>query len=288
MKRGEAQAEPQQQVPDYFQGGFQFLNFANFGINMFFFLSKVLTFLLSPLVWFFALMFWAWRTQMPGRRKKLIISGFVLIYLCTNSFFVDELARATEPVTPDYYTMNTTYDVAIVLGGIGRIDERQQRFDFTYSADRLFQALELYHRGRVKKILFSGGSGSLRFPQLKEGLYVKKYLHTIHIPDSSMIIESNSRNTYENAVFSKKILDSLHFNGSVLLVTSAFHMKRAMAVFKKAGFTSLTPYSTNRLSGPRRFEWDHCFLPNPEALYNLQFLMHEWIGYAIYKIKGYA
>lgn len=255
---------------------------------MFFFLSKVLTFLISPLVWFFALMIWSYKTKDESKRKKLFFSALALLYLCTNSFLMDEVARAWEPVTPDYYMTNEKYDVAIVLGGIGRIDERQKRFDFGYSGDRLFQTLELYHRGRVKQILFSGGSGSIRYPEHKEALYVKKYLNTIHIPDSALIIESESKNTYENAAYSKKILDSLKFNGSILLVTSAFHMPRSMATFKKAGFTNVTPYLTNRISGPRRFDWDHCFIPNSDALITWNMLVHEWLGYLVYKIKGYA
>lgn len=255
---------------------------------MFFFLSKVLTFLLNPLVWFFALMVGAYFSKNEKRRKKVFIGGLILLYLCTNSFLIDELARAWEPETPDYYISNEKYDVAIILGGIGRIDERQKRFDFTYSGDRLFQTLELYHRGRVGKILFTGGSGSLRFPEHKEALYVKKYLNTIKIPDSCLIIESESKNTYENAVFSKKKLDSLQFKGNVLLVTSAFHMPRSMAVFKKAGFTNVTPYLTNRISGPRRFDWDHCLIPNGDAISTLNMLIHEWIGFLVYKIKGYV
>ena len=102
------------------------------------------------------------------------------------------------------------------------------------------------------------------------------------------MIESNSKNTYENAVFTKKILDSLKINGNFLLVTSAYHMPRAMSVFKKAGFKNITPYLTNRISGKRRFSFDHLLIPNPDALFNLQFLIHEWVGYIIYKIKGYA
>lgn len=255
---------------------------------MFFILSKVLTFFLSPLVWFFGLIIWAKKTKFEKRKKRLLITAFAMLYLCSNSFVVDEIARAWEPVTPDYYLMDTKYDVAIVLGGIGRIDERQKRFDFQYSADRLFQTLDLYFKGRVKQILFSGGSGSIRFPEHKEGVYVKKYLNTLRIPDSSLIMETDSKNTYENAVFSKKILDSLKFNGSVLLVTSSYHMPRALAVFKKAGYTNLTPYCTNRVSGPRRFDWDHCLLPNADALFTLQFFIHEWIGFVVYKIKGYS
>lgn len=255
---------------------------------MFFFLSKVLTFLFSPLVWFFACMIWMYKSGNEKRKKRIFLISMSALYLCCNSFFVDELARAWEPVTPDYYLSNEKYDVAIVLGGIGSIDERQNRIDFTHSADRLFQTLELFHRGRIGKILFTGGSGSIRFPTHKEGLYVKKYLNTIHIADSSLIIESESKNTYENAVFSKKILDSLKFNGSVLLVTSAYHMPRSMAVFQKAGYKNVTPYLTNRISGPRRFDWDHCLLPNPNAMVTLNVLIHEWLGFLIYKVQGYV
>lgn len=255
---------------------------------MFFFLSKILTFLVSPMVWFFALLIWAVKSKDERRKKKLLVSALALIYICCNSFFVDELARAWEPVTDDTYMSSEKYDVAIVLGGIGRIDERQKRFDFMTAGDRLFQTLELYHRGRIKQIMFSGGSGSIRYPDHKEGAYVKKYLNTIHIPDSAIIIENESKNTYENAVYSKKLLDSLNFKGSILLVTSAFHMPRSLAAFKKAGYTNITPYITNRMSGPRRFDWDFCLLPNAEALTNLNMLIHEWIGYMVYKMRGWS
>ncbi len=254
---------------------------------MFFFFSKVLTFLFSPLVWFFGLILWSFKMKDEVRRKRTRIAAFVMLYFSCNMFFVDEVARAWEPVTPDYYMMDNKYDVAIVLGGIGRIDQRQNRFDFGYAADRLFQTLELYHKGRVKKIMFSGGSGSLSHPENKEGAFVKKYLNAIHIPDSAIIIENDSKNTHENAVFSKKILDSLKMNGSVLLVTSAFHMRRSMACFKKAGFSNVTPYVTNRISGPRKFALDHCLLPTPEALATFHVLIHEWVGCVMYKMRGY-
>lgn len=255
---------------------------------MFFFLSKILTFLISPLVWFFSLMIWSYKTKNEYKRKKIFISGLLMLYLFSNSFVMDEIARAWEPVTSDYYMTDEKFDLAIVLGGIGRIDERQKRFDFGYSADRLFQTLELYYRGRVNQILFSGGSGSIRFPDQKEALYIKKYLNTIKVPDSSLIIEPESKNTYENAVNTKIILDSLKFTGSILLVTSAYHMPRSLATFQKAGFTKLTPYITNRLSGPRRFDWDHCFLPSSDALITWNMLVHEWVGFLVYKVKGYA
>jgi len=184
--------------------------------------------------------------------------------------------------------MSSRYDGAIVLGGIGEVDLRLQKLNFGWSGDRLFQTLALYHQGRIKKIIFTGGSGSIEFPDKKEGVYVQKYLRAVHIPDSAMVIESQSKNTYENAVFTKKMLDSLQLRAHYLLVTSAYHMPRSLAVFKKAGFTNITPYLTNKVSGVRRFTPDHLLVPNPNALFSLQFLIHEWMGYLIYKVKGYA
>ncbi len=255
---------------------------------MFFYLSKILSFFFSPLVWVVVLLLYSFKTKIEGRAKKLGITAVAILYICSNSFFVDECFRAWEPVSPDYDLMDTKYEGAIVLGGIGSIDLRLQKINFNWSADRLFQILPYYYKGRIKKIIFTGGSGSIEFAKSKEGLFVEKYLQSIHIPDSAMIIESNSKNTYENAVFTKKILDSLKITGNFLLVTSAYHMRRSIAVFKKAGFTNLTPYQTNRASGRRRFSPDHLLLPSTDALFSLQLLIHEWVGYIIYKIKGYA
>lgn len=255
---------------------------------MFFYLSKLVAFLFSPLTWVFVLLLYSFKTKVEGRAKKLRIAAVIVLYVCSNSFLVDECFRVWEPVTPDYDLMTNTYDGAIVLGGIGDVDLRLKKLNFGHSGDRLFQTLALYHKGRIKKIIFTGGSGSIEFPEKKEGIYVKKYLSSIHIPDSAMIFESESKNTYENAVNTKKILDSLNLKGNFLLVTSGYHMPRAMAVFKKAGFSNLSPYITNRSSGLRRFTFDHLFIPNPGALIGLDMLIHEWIGYLTYKLKGYA
>lgn len=255
---------------------------------MFFYISKILAFLISPMVWVFGLLMYSFFTKVEGRAKKSRIAAILVLYLCSNSFLVDECYRAWEPVTPDYDLMSTKYEGAIVLGGIGDIDLRLKKINFGFGGDRLFQTLALYHKGRVKRMIFTGGSGSVEFPEKREGLYVQKYLRSIHVPDSALIIESTSKNTYENAVNTKSLLDSLGIDGNFLLVTSGYHMPRAMAVFEKAGFKNLTPYVTNRSSGIRRFTFDHLFIPNPGAMHGIEFLLHEWLGYLVYKIKGYA
>lgn len=254
---------------------------------MFFILSKILAFLIAPYTWlFFGLLFLLkklWYTPY----KKWILGFTIYTYVISNSFLVDEIVRSWEFTDNDVYLKNTKYDLAIVLGGMGRIDERQHKFDFGQSGDRLFQTLELYYKKRVNKILISGGSGSISKPNHREAIYIKKYLETILIPDSNIIIENKSKNTYENAVFSKQILDSLQFNGSILLVTSSYHMKRSLAIFEKAGYKNITPYVTNKITGIRKFEFDYCFIPNIEAVFSLNLILHEMIGYITYKIQGY-
>ncbi len=255
---------------------------------MFFILSKILAFVINPLFWVFVLLLYSFKTKIEGRAKKIRIGTLIVLYIFSNSFLADECYRAYEFTTPDYDLQTTKYDGAIILGGIGSIDIRVQKINFGYSGDRLFQMLPYLTNGRIKKLIFSGGSGSIEFPEHREALYVKKYLKSINVPDSCLIIESKSKNTYENAIFTKKILDSLKIDGNFLLVTSAYHMPRSLAVFKKAGYKNLTPYCVNRKSGLRRFTLDHLLLPNPDALFSWQFLIHEWVGYLTYKLKGYA
>ena len=254
---------------------------------MFFILSKILAFIIAPYTWLFFGLLYLLKKIWNTPYKKWVLTLTVFMYIVSNSFLMDEIVRVWEYCDEDIYLKDTKYDLAIVLGGMGRVDERQNRFDFGFAGDRLFQTLELYHQKRVNKLFITGGSGSISHPEHREATYIKKYLKAISIPDSSIIIENNSKNTYKNAVFTKHILDSMQFKGSILLVTSSFHMRRSIAIFKKAGYKNITPYVTNKFTGERKFQFDYCFIPNIEAVFSLNLILHEMAGYATYKLKGY-
>jgi uncharacterized SAM-binding protein YcdF (DUF218 family) len=254
---------------------------------MFFILSKILAFVIAPYTWLFIGLLILLKKVWYTPYKKIVLILTLGMYIISNSFLMDEMTRQWEYCDDDIYLKSTKYDLAIVLGGMGRIDERQNRFDFGFSGDRLFQTLELYHKKRVTKLLITGGSGSISKPHHREAIYIKKYLNAISIPDSSILIENNSKNTYENALYTKHILDSLKFDGTILLVTSSYHMRRSLAIFKKAGYKHITPYVTNKITGPRKFEFDYCFIPNIDAVFSITLILHEMAGYATYKLKGY-
>ncbi|HET6989885.1 MAG TPA: YdcF family protein [Bacteroidia bacterium] len=252
---------------------------------MFFFLSKILAFLLMPLTWFFVLLIWSWRAKDPGKKKRLRIAAIVVIVLFSNRFVFDrtmhiwEIDAVKEPAPG-------TYDAIIVLGGMSTYDQQLDRIQFSRGTDRLLQAIELWKKGVAKKIIFTGGSGSILHSDILESDQIKSYLHKAGIPDSVMIYENKSRNTHENATMTKPILQKYFPNGKFLLITSAFHMRRSLGCFAKEGIP-VTPYSVDRYSGPWKFEFDYMFLPSPETLGDWNILFHEWVGCISYKLSGY-
>jgi len=253
---------------------------------MFFLFSKVLEFLIVPLVWVLALLLWAIFSKNPKRRKKLLIIATVVFFFFTNDFMADEFMRMWEvPATPNT-EIKTSYDVGIVLGGMIGYDKTLQRIQFDRGADRLLQALQLYKQGKIKKILIDGGSGSITEKDILEAPILKKYLLQLGIPDSVICIEAHSRNTHENAAFVKPVLDSVAPHGKYLLITSASHMPRALRCFEKVGI-AVTPFSTDRYSGPRKFLLDHILIPDKWALLTWDVLLHEWFGFITYKVAGY-
>jgi len=254
---------------------------------MFFYLSKLVAFAISPLTWVFVLLIWAWRTKVETRKRKLFVTSICVLYVFSNSFVADECMRLLEYTSADL-KKNEKFEYAIVLGGMITYDPRLEQPKFLGSSDRLWQTLVLLKNKQVGKLIITGGSGSINHPEEKEAAIVKKYLLKIGIPDSLVIIENESKNTRENAMNTKLILDSLHVKSTVLFVTSAFHMRRGLGCFNKVGITNLRPYCTDRYSGPRKYEFDFLFIPNPEALNEFTLIIHEAIGYLVYKVRGFA
>lgn len=252
---------------------------------MFFIASKLLVFLISPLVWIVILLIYALFSKFPNRKRKSLVSAFLLLIFFSNSFIFDEYSRLWEVPATAYKNLKM-YNAGIVLGGMSVYDSQMERAQFFRGADRLIQAVELYKKGIIKKIIFTGGSGRLLHPEMKEGNYINRYLLIMGIPEKDFIIESESQNTYENAINTKQLLEDKNIKGDFLLITSSMHMRRSIACFRKAGLDT-EHYSTDRYAGSRKYEADHLFIPEPSVLYDWTKLIHEMVGFVSYKIAGY-
>lgn len=253
---------------------------------MFFFFSKILLFIFSPLIWIFLILVWALFTKKPKRRRNLLLFSVILLYLFSNSFLQDEAMRAWEvkPLKEGYF--QKTYDYAIVLGGITSYYDRYfKQIGFNRSVDRLMQAIQLYKKGIVKKIVFAGGDATILQDNVKEADVIKQYLVEIGIPLEDMIFENESRNTHENATNVYKLLKPTK-SENILLITSAFHMRRSLGCFKKEGMNP-DYFVADRFSGKRKYIPDHLLIPQTQTLDKWSLLFHELSGYVIYKIMGY-
>jgi len=254
---------------------------------MFFILSKLLSFLVSPLTWIILLLFVALFSKNAKRKKTFLLLSLITLLFFSNSFLFDECMRHWEIPITRAHELDSSYDAAIVLSGMLEYDVVNERTQFNRRNDRLMQAILLYKQGKVKKLFFSGGSGSLVHRGKKESMLVKPFLIGMGIPAEDILLETESDNTFQNAFYSKPVLDKYHPHGKFLLVTSAFHERRALACFRKQGL-NVTPYSTDRYSGPRKYLFDHLFIPDSEVLFDWDTLTHEWVGYVIYTVMGYV
>lgn len=255
--------------------------------TLFFIASKLLSFAFSPIIWIFTLLLLAIFIKKPNAKKRILWATAIVFYLLSNSFLVDEAMRWWEVSPVKTEQLNAPYDYIVVLGGMmSYYDTQTKQIGVNTSIDRLLQGLKLYKKGYARKMLISGGDGSLLKSIGKEADYIKEYLNDIGLDSDSIIVESQSQNTYENAKYSVQILrnDSAK---KILLVTSAFHMRRALACFKKQGIEA-DYYPAERYSGKRKYTFDHLLIPDLQAIEKWDRLVHEWVGYFMYKVMGYA
>jgi uncharacterized SAM-binding protein YcdF (DUF218 family) len=262
-------------------------NHQHFAISMFFILSKLLFYFVMPLTWILAFLVYALFTKTEKRRKRSLIIATILLLFFTNPFIVNEAWLLWEaPPTP--YSKVQQYDAAIILTGITNTDKSPKDRVYTNKgADRVLQPLRLFKDGHVKKIIISGGSGSLTTKQNSEAAELKSILVCSGIPGSDILLEEKSRNTHENALFTKTLLQKHPEYKKLLLVTSAFHMSRASGCFKKEGINADT-FSVDFYTSDRRFYPVDLIVPQEYSLYLWQKLFHEVLGYIVYDLVGYC
>lgn len=253
--------------------------------RMFFFLSKVLAFLVMPYTWAIVLLLLAWRTKNEMRKRKFFIAGITILLVFSNRFILNQAMMAWE-ISPVKDPAPQSYDAIIVLGGFSTYNEEFDRTNFTGSADRLMQGIRLAENGVAPKLIVSGGSGSITFADHLEGVRTAKYLKDIGFPDSLLLTENISKNTHENAVYTAELLKKNNIKGKYLLITSGCHMRRSLGCFAKQGLIC-DPYSVDMHGGEGRASIDYFLLPEVSVLAEWNILIHEWVGCLTYKLSGY-
>lgn len=253
---------------------------------MFFILSKTLSALLSPFLWvFLCWSSYAW-VKSPKPKKVLLWLSICLSILFSNGFIIGTFVALWE-VPGIKIEILKTHDYGIVLSGMFEYNGSLDRLSARRGSDRLWQAMHLYHKGKIKKIILSGDSGYVFKEGLHEADQLKKLLIEQNIPASDILIENKSRNTHENAQETMRFIKKRGLvSDSFILITSAIHMHRAEACFKKEGLDCST-FSTDHYYDPSSTLSLNSFVPSAEAFIMWKRMIKEWVGTLMYRLFGY-
>jgi uncharacterized SAM-binding protein YcdF (DUF218 family) len=256
---------------------------------MFFILSKTLSYLTMPLVWICIFFIVHLLVRKYSLKKLFFWLGFGSLIFFSNEFLANEVMLAWELDAVAFADVKKKYDYGIVLTGVTNPEKTpRDRVYFSKGADRVTHAVHLYKLGLIRQIIISGGRGRLVDIGEQEADELRDAMLIMGVPVEDIMTENNSRNTYESALEVKKILDQREIKPSeCLLITSAFHMRRALACFKKAE-AGMDYFTTDFYTHRRVFTPDVLFIPKVEAIFIWQRLFKEWIGFIAYKIAGYV
>jgi uncharacterized SAM-binding protein YcdF (DUF218 family) len=150
--------------------------------------------------------------------------------------------------------------------------------------ERILTGISLVKRGIADKLFIVGGSGSLFDRRLSEARVLRTFALELGLRDEQVLVEEVSRNTYESAVNATQIIRAGNYR-QLVLITSASHMRRAVAAFHKQGLFP-QPYPVDfQTTGGGSDLFD--FLPSVEALDVMTTVVHELIGLVMYRLQGY-
>lgn len=240
---------------------------------------------LAVLAGVLSLIFMAW----GWRRMSAIVLASGTAYLCMASLPVVAglLAYSLERQYPVVQVGQLPKaDAIVVLGGSTNGPTNiNPHIDVRDSFDRVLHGARLFKAGLAPRIIVSGGLLFSSPGSASEAEYMKQLLVQIGVDGAAITLETGARNTYENARLTRLIVSGGGVR-SVLLVTSAWHMPRAAAVFRKAGI-SFTPVSIDTISSSTATGFPLAYLPSADALRFTTLCMREWIGYAVYRLRGW-
>jgi uncharacterized SAM-binding protein YcdF (DUF218 family) len=224
-------------------------------------------------------------TRFAAFGRKLAVITLVTLALAAFSPLGSLLLYPLESRFAPWDAARGAPDGIIVLGGSVDTDlsAAHRTPVVAHAADRLFAPAELARRYPNARIVFTGGTANLIQTEAREADYSAPVLENLGIAKERLILERNSRNTWENAIFTKQLV-SPKPGERWLLVTSAFHIPRSMGIFRKAGF-DVEAYPVDWRMGGR----DDLFAftnTGSDGLGRTDVAVREWIGLVAYRMMG--
>ncbi|MDA8099579.1 MAG: YdcF family protein [Nitrospiraceae bacterium] len=249
-----------------------------------FIITRLLQILLTPPSIILAILFagfWLSRRN-PQAGRALLVLGTVFLYLASVPSVADLLIKPLESAYPPFHDTGTLHADAVVSLGGGVRDLSWVPAGPVPSSNALERvvAAAVIARKLDIPLLFSGGSGEITPGAVSEAAASTRLAEDLGIQPDRILIEDRSRNTLENAGETRRILKGT----TIILVTSAFHMKRAVALFQREGFTVI-PAPTGFRAETRPPSVRN-ILPSADSLATTATALSEYLNRAWYTLNG--
>ena len=249
------------------------------------FLSKLLPLALYPLgitsllLILAILNFW----QRPYRSGIALLTALFVLLISASGGFANAMVGSLESQTPPLQNPPKAAAIIVLGGSTYAPNYPRQWPEVNEAGDRVLYGAKLYREGYAPKVILSGGRITWKDGGQAEAIDMRTLMTTMGVPRKNIILEPDSLNTYENARNVNEVLEKNEIEGTILLVTSAMHMPRAKAIFKKQGIDVIAAPTDFRVEPHRQSmsskERILNFLPDAKALEMTTDAIKERIGY---------
>jgi uncharacterized SAM-binding protein YcdF (DUF218 family) len=259
------------------------------------FLSKFLPLFVYPVGLVFILVIIALLLNRYPRWQRIsLILALVVLWLGGNRWVSMGLARGLEwqYLPPDPIPQA---DVIVVLGGGTQASQYPRSLiEVDGAGDRVIYGAWLYQQGKAPYILLTGGRIDWLSPDIDAAHEMAGLLEMLGVPEDAIWLESDSNNTYENALYTRQMLEPKGLM-RILLVTSAWHMPRSVKLYEAQGFEVIPFPADFRVT---QANWEHMlikdirtqimnFIPSADNLALTTRMMKEYIGILFYTLRGW-
>ena len=226
------------------------------------------------------------RTSRARAARRLLVATAVISALCA---FGPVGALLTRPLEDRFARPGADMpapDGVIVLGGAMNelINDARGVLMLDEFGSRMTEGVALARRFPDARLIFTGGSASLALHERTEADDARGLFEALGVPRDRLIAEDRSRNTYENAIFTRDLIHPRP-DERFLLVTSGFHMPRAMGVFRRAGF-NVIPWPADYLTRGDASDYWRPRQSASDSLRAISISTKEWIGLVAYRLAG--
>lgn len=224
------------------------------------------------------------------KSKKILFGSFAILYFfsigVTADFLISYLEKPYKMV-PLKKIKNA--DSIVVLGGYRVLTQNNQEVIEWNDPDRFFAGVRLYKEGKAKRLIFTDGYSPDLGTNFSEGFLNRNQAVSLGIPPNAIMITGKANNTFQESQQLRKLFNKNKLlSNEIILITSAYHMKRSKNLFERANFKVLefpVDFKPKNCSNIKLIYKINCLLPQANKLRTSSLMVREIIGRLIYKIK---